>query len=175
MTTDLQLSGGIERAAVISDCGKYRYRLWRKWAETERVPVLWIMLNPSTADANIDDPTIRRCIKFSQTWGYGSMWVGNLFAWRSTDPMALFGLSEHERIGPDNDRHLTAMAHESAQIICAWGDHGGAHPWINYRRDVFCPGGRWHLGRTASHSPKHPLARGKAFMPYDTPLTEYRA
>lgn len=164
----------LERSAIISQCGKYRYRLWRKWAESERMPVLWIMLNPSTADASVDDATIRRCMRFSELWGFGAMWVGNLFAWRSTDPMALWGMSEPERIGPDNERHLIGMAHESEKIVCAWGNHGGTTPWLNYRKDVFCPGGRWLLGRTGDGSPAHPLGRGKSFIPYDRPLTVYR-
>lgn len=164
----------VERSAVISECGRYRYRLWRKWAESERMPIMWLMLNPSTADADIDDATIRRCMKFSETWGYGSMWVGNLFAWRSTDPTALFGMTEDQRIGPENQEHLISMAHESEKIVCAWGAHGGPFPWVWYRQDIFCPGGRWHLGRTACRSPIHPLARGKSFVPYDRPLTTYR-
>jgi hypothetical protein len=56
--------------AVISECGRYRYRLYREWAQSERMPIMWVMLNPSTADASIDDPTIRRCIAFSKAWGY---------------------------------------------------------------------------------------------------------
>ena len=65
--------------AIISDCGKYRYQLWRKWDPSLPV-VLFIMLNPSQADASEDDPTIRRCINYAKSWGYGGIYVGNLFA-----------------------------------------------------------------------------------------------
>jgi hypothetical protein len=159
-----------ERSAVISDCGRYRYRLWRKWANTERMPVMWVMLNPSTADASIDDPTIRRCIKFSQQWGYGAMWVGNLYAFRATNPKDC-PIGTSEAIGPENDRHMYQMAIQSAQVICAWGANQPSFPNI---RQIQCPGGYWHLGLTANRQPKHPLARGKAFIPYTHPLTEYR-
>ncbi len=157
--------------AHISVCGKYRYRLFRQWdTQTARMPVMWIMLNPSTADANVDDPTIRRCIEFSKRWGFGSMFVGNLFGYRATNPKELrtqgFALS----VGPDNSWHLDSMAQQSAKIIVAWGN-GGFYP----RPDVpFCPGGRWHLGKTNSGEPKHPLARGKSFIPYDMSLAEFK-
>lgn len=160
----------MQRAAVISDCGKYRYRLWRKWAYSERMPVLWVMLNPSTADANIDDPTIRRCIAFSKAWGYGAMWVGNLYAFRATNP-ADCPIGTSEAIGPDNERHLYAMGTQSAKVICAWGANQPSFPCI---RQLGCPGGYWHFGLTANRQPKHPLARGKSFIPYSAPLLEYR-
>lgn len=161
----------IERSAVISECGKYRYRLWRKWADSERMPVLWVMLNPSTADATIDDPTIKRCMKFSQAWGYGAMWVGNLYAYRTPYPSVLWEVPGIERVGPENERHMHQMAAESAKVICAWGANEPSFPHIH---QLGCPGGYWHLGLTASRQPKHPLARGKAFIPYDAPVLEYR-
>ena len=141
------------RLAVISDCGRYRYRLYREWAKSERMPVLWVMLNPSTADANIDDPTIRRCMAFSKAWGYGAMWVGNLYAFRSTDPDALWTMGAQDAHGPENDAHLYAMACESAIAVCAWGAPGGKHVPLTLR----CPGGLWHLGRTKHGAPRHPL------------------
>lgn len=165
------LSGGIERAAVISPCGQYRYSLWRKWAESDRMPVMWVMLNPSTADADIDDPTIKRCMEFSRRWGYGAMWVGNLYAYRSTDPAGLWAFPASDRIGPWNAHYLYKMATHSAKVICAWGANEQSYPAI---RQLGCPGGYWHLGLTASRQPKHPLARGKHFIPYDQPLVEYR-
>lgn len=161
------------RLAILSECGKYRYRLFRQWANSEQMPVMWLMLNPSTADANIDDATIRRCMEFSKRWGYGSMFVGNIYAWRSTDPRGL-GLSDDPE-GPENRGHLQAMASSSDKVIAAWGNHGAAAG--NEYLDLILPrthGGYWHLGKTNRGQPKHPLARGKSFIPYETQLQEYR-
>lgn len=144
------------RSAVISECGLYRYRLYREWATSPLMPVMWIMLNPSTADADIDDPTIRRCMAFSKAWGYGAMWVGNLFAFRATRPEAM--ACSTDPAGPANVVHLNAMAGESARIVCAWGGHWMA---ANAERDtlelVVQPGGLWCLGKTKSGAPRHPL------------------
>jgi hypothetical protein len=108
-------------SAVISDCGAYRYRLERQW-NPDLPKVAFIMLNPSTADASHDDPTIRRCINFAKSWGCGSLVVGNLFALRSTDPKALY--SHTDPIGPENDRQLLSIARSVRKIICAWGAQG---------------------------------------------------
>jgi hypothetical protein len=110
-------------SAIISADGRYRYRLGRRWADGPAV--LWIMLNPSTADAEQDDPTIRRCIAFSKQFHYGALWVGNLYAFRSTDPDALWGLGASAARGPENASHLSAMGAECQQIIAAWGVSGG--------------------------------------------------
>lgn len=109
------------RGAVISVDDNYRYRLWRTW-DDEKPTVAFIMLNPSTADATTDDPTIRRCIGYAEDWGYGRLVVGNLFALRSTDPEQL---DEHSApVGPDNDEHLLAIRDEAERIIVAWGVRG---------------------------------------------------
>ena len=161
----------VERAAVLSDCGRYRYRLWRKWADSEHRPILWVMLNPSTADAEIDDPTIRRCMQFSKRWGYGAMWVGNLYAFRSSDPSVLWGMGASEAHGPDNARHLRGMANESALTVCAWGAPGSNG--TPGHRDYWSPGGLWCIGRTKDGFPKHPLARGRHRVPDDAVLQRY--
>lgn len=152
----------MKRDAVISECGKYRYRLYREWGRAEKKPLLWIMLNPSTADANVDDPTIRRCIGFSKVWGYGALWVGNLYAFRSTDPACLRYMGATEAHGPDNDRHLLAMSSESARIVCAWGAPGGTRVPLT----LLSPGGLWCLGKTKHGAPRHPL-----YVKGDTPCT----
>lgn len=106
--------------ALISPCGIYRYWLSRVWDES-RPCGAWIMLNPSTADATVDDPTIRRIVGFSQSWGWGGAKVFNLFALRSPKPSAL---TEHsDPIGPENDRHLAGIACD-LPVIAAWGQWG---------------------------------------------------
>ena len=154
----------MRRDAVLSDCGRYRYRLFREWEASERMPVMWLMLNPSTADASIDDPTIRRCMAFSKAWGYGAMWVGNLYAFRSTDPYAMLAMAAVEARGPDNDRHLYQMSTEAALIVLAWGVHGG----MSVPLSMAAPGGLWCLGKTKHGAPKHPL-----YVKGDTPLQEW--
>src|ERR1700749_3282622 len=89
-----------ESTAVISDCKKYRYLLRRTWDE-RRIRVLFIMLNPSTADAEIDDPTIKSCVRLCKENGFGSIEVVNLFGWRATDPKEL--LEVDDPVGPRND------------------------------------------------------------------------
>lgn len=108
----------MNKSAVISPCERYRYALHRRW-QIGNSSVLWVMLNPSTADADIDDPTIRRCLVFSQAWSFDHLMVGNLYALRSTQPAALW--TADDPVGPENDAHLRAMAKGAAQIICAWG------------------------------------------------------
>jgi len=83
------------------------------------------MLNPSTADAEIDDPTIRRCIGFSSAFGYGGIVVGNLFAWRATEPSALKEVADP--IGPSNDSHLAKIISDAPLVICAWGTAGNLY------------------------------------------------
>ena len=93
----------IRKSAILSDCGAYRYELRRTW--DDRLPVLlWIGLNPSTADHIQDDPTNRRIAGFSRRWGYGGYVLANLFAYRSPDPKAL--KQARDPIGPENDTLL---------------------------------------------------------------------
>ena len=108
--------------AVISDDGLYRYLLTRVWDE-ERGSVLYVMLNPSTADACDDDATLRRCRAFAQGWGYGEIRVVNLFAYRATKPKELKVVADP--VGPKND-HMLASEFNRAwslrmPVVCAWG------------------------------------------------------
>lgn len=115
-TTDLFATKG----AGFSTCGQYRYNLWRIWDRT-RKPLSYCMLNPSTADAEKDDPTVARCSERARRLGYGGVVVVNLFALRSTDPRALY--KHYDPVGPDNDPAILAAASE-CDLICAWGNHG---------------------------------------------------
>ena len=107
--------------AVVSPDGVYRYRLSRTW-DARKLPLVWIMLNPSTADAEVDDPTIRRCISFSKREGAGGLEVLNLFALRATDPKKLRQVSDP--VGPDNDRWIRGVLAPHSRVIAAWGEHG---------------------------------------------------
>ena len=89
--------------AVLSECKKYRYMLRRVWDRTKPA-CLFIGLNPSTADATVDDPTIRRCVGFADSWGYGELVVGNLYAFRATKPKDMF--NQDDPVGPFNDLWL---------------------------------------------------------------------
>lgn len=107
--------------AHISGCRKYRYLLWRIWEE--KLPhVLWIMLNPSTADESVNDATIRKCIKYAKYWGYGGIHVCNLFAYRSRDPGMMKKFSAP--VGEMNNGIILEAARVAPVTVCAWGSHG---------------------------------------------------
>jgi hypothetical protein len=111
--------GVIRRGAEISDDGLYRYSLTRVWDETGR-QLCWIMLNPSTADSERDDPTIRKLIGFSKRWGFGGFAVVNLFGYRATKPTELQKVSDP--VGIYNDRAVTLWA-EGRTLVAAWGSN----------------------------------------------------
>ncbi len=143
---------GIDRGASFSKCRKYRYRLWRVW-NREAGMVTWIGLNPSTADEEQDDPTIRRCIQFAKDWGYGGIWMTNLFAWRATDPAVMKRIAHP--IGPENDLAIANCANQSAMTIAAWGIHG---EHLGRDEQVLALIGGVHcLGVTDKGLPRHPL------------------
>lgn len=111
--------------AIISQCGIYRYLLTRPGDLCgDRPPALFVMLNPSTADATVDDPTIRRCRAFGAAWGCRGIEVVNLYALRATNPDDLWTVDDP--IGPDNDRMLATKASEHREVICAWGRNAQA-------------------------------------------------
>ncbi|MFY0638676.1 MAG: DUF1643 domain-containing protein [Maricaulis maris] len=155
---------GAGAGATLSGDERYRYVLWRVW-NPDQPSLLWVMLNPSTADASDDDPTIRRCMGFSAHLGYGGLRVVNLFAWRATDPRDL-GLAD-DPVGPDNDRHIEAEARKSGKVIVAWGSATqGAGRDVQVlrilrrsRRQVFA------LSTTSTGHPGHPLYLPKSARP----------
>ncbi|MGN6518680.1 MAG: DUF1643 domain-containing protein [Dokdonella sp.] len=109
-------------SAVISSCGRYRYRLQRV-QDAARARLLFVMLNPSTADAVVDDPTIRRCIGFARDGGFGVVEVVNLFAYRATAPADLRRAGFP--VGPDNDAHIEHALRDADEVCLAWGAAGG--------------------------------------------------
>lgn len=162
----------IERgSAVISACGRYRYRLERQVGAGPRVAA-FIMVNPSTADGEVDDPTIRKLIGFSRRHFIGRFIVGNKFAYRATDVKAL--RSAPDPIGPENDRHLEQIMREADLAIVAWGPLNKLPPHLRSRwediadlaqrigRTLQC------LGTAKDGHPRHPLMLG-----YDSELTTW--
>lgn len=150
-----------EMGAMMGGAGRYRYTLRRRWT-LHGDTVCWIMLNPSTADARRDDPTIRRCVGFSQAWGYAGLVVVNLFATRATDPKELrlrpdFYQSEHEElIGPENDEIIRRETVAAKLTIAAWGNHGTLYSrGAEVRELLDAP--LHHLGLTKIGEPRHPL------------------
>lgn len=138
--------------AEFSSCRRYRYRLWRRWGDGPWV--CWIMLNPSTATATEDDPTIRRCISFSKRWGCGSLDVVNLFAFRSTDPAAL--KNEDDPVGPENNAAILKSVDRAALVVAAWGVHGTLDG-RDARVKALLSGRLQCLGTTKEGHPRHPL------------------
>jgi hypothetical protein len=156
-TQQLDLFGEKEemaKGAFIDPSGQYRYKLWRDWDKYKQ-RVTFIMLNPSTADGKADDPTIRRCINFAKAWGYGSLDVVNLFAYRATDPKEL--LYVKDPIGPDNNLWLGLSASHAAQIVLAWGVNGTLYDRNNDVIRSLSHYGLYCLGTSKDGHPKHPL------------------
>ena len=152
------------KEAIFSKCLQYRYSLRRLW-NSEKPIVLFVMLNPSTADAISDDPTIRRCINFANSWGYGGMIVVNLFAYRATNPKEL--LKVEDPIGPDNYSIIkSSIVKCDGKIIAAWGNApilkklGDKHkdnPIFNCVLDC--------IEQSKNGTPKHPLYLKKDLKP----------
>lgn len=160
------------RAAMLDPTRSYRYDLMRTWGKPSFSPsakvgaCVFIMLNPSTADENLDDPTIRRCVGFAQAWGYRMLHAVNLFGLRATNPKALYAAADP--VGPRNDFWIKEVTERAGVIVAAWGVHGAFN-----RRDrqvmdllrekrVFC------LGKTKHGAPRHPL-----YIKGDTKLEEF--
>ena len=158
----------VQMHADLSDCGTYRYWLSRAWG---RSPVgghrslAFIMLNPSTADAEQDDPTIRKCVGFARRFGYDAISIFNLYALRATDPKVLLRAlrAGEDAVGPDNDERLrtllAARLSVGAPVVAAWGAHA---PDSRVRQVLDMPGARalHSLALTARGVPRHPLMLG---------------
>lgn len=157
-------------SAIISECGQYRYLLSRPadCMAPMKSTALFLMLNPSTADASLDDPTIRRCRGFAKTWDCNGISVANLYALRSTNPDALW--SHADPVGPENDAYLRKFAHEYRDVICAWGANARPSRVTDVVEILHAADARlWCLGMTKDGSPRHPL-----YVRADQPLVEWR-
>ena len=146
-------------SASFSPDRRYRYWLESELDDGGHGVCMFLMLNPSTADETKSDPTVTRCKGFAREWGYGSLWVCNIFALRSTKPSAL--IESQDPTGPQNDRHILDYAREADRIMCAWGNHGlhrgRGERVLRMLDDDGLSGRMRHLGMTKRDQPRHPL------------------
>lgn len=146
--------------ALYSECGAYRYLLSRRWGDGGAL--LYVMLNPSTATEERNDPTIERCERRARRLGYGGFAVANLFAYRATDPRDLKRAAHP--VGPENDAQLLLAASPARRVLCGWGVHGAHLGRAEAVEDLLRNAGiaLWHLGQTMAGHPRHPLYVGYA-------------
>ena len=170
----------VDKGAKFSTCERYRYRLWRQWQpqisqplQGERVTresslphvCVFVGLNPSTADGERDDPTIRRCVGFAKALGCDRVEIVNLFAFRATKPQTM--QAAREPVGAQNNAAIEAVCKKANYCIAAWGVRGGfegrdrvvCQMLSGLRIPLYC------LGLTKGGFPKHPL-----YLPKSTPI-----
>ncbi len=149
--------------------GPYRYSLWRTW-DAARPRLLWVLLNPSTADADHDDQTVACCKRFSQEWGYGGLEIVNLFAYRETNRRNLRSASDP--IGPENDSYIADAATCAPDTLVGWGEHG---TYLGRDRAVLALLARYSdrpplcLGTVANGAPRHPARLSSTIRPTPYP------
>jgi hypothetical protein len=166
----------VRSSAIISPCGKYRYSLTRELRETGGRKAAIIMVNPSTADADKDDPTIRRLLGFAELAAndWRQITVANLFAYRATDIKELRSLNYADAVGPENDQTLEQIMTMANVVVVGWGPTSKLPPhlrnrWHDIRQlateadaGLFC----WGVAKDGH--PRHPL-----FVPYSEPLQRW--
>lgn len=159
--------GGGTSGATFDDDTRYRYTLFRRWDVNAeyRDMVAFVGLNPSTADAIKNDPTVTRCINFAKSWGFGGMIMLNLFAFRATDPNDM--KAAVDPVGQHNDEALRIVSFHARQTICCWGTHGVYRDRERRVREILL-GECYHLGLTKDGHPKHPL-----YLKSSTPRTRF--
>ena len=151
----------------------YRYTLWRAWQQTGQKQnhfVMFIGLNPSTADQESDDLTVRRCVGFAKNWGYGALCITNLFAFRATSPKVM--KQQNNPVGKHNLRHLIECGTQADLTVAAWGAAGVHRKQNTFVLEKLSEKGinLFHLGLTKHGHPRHPLylkadAKPKLFKP----------
>lgn len=156
--------------ALFDETQRYRYWLARIWDANQPI-VNFIMLNPSTADQYQLDPTVTRCLHYARRWGFGSLIVTNIFAYRSTDPKALYTLADP--VGTENDAYLRKAATQANLRVAAWGTHGSLRNRHEAVLGSLADLALTALGVTQGGFPKHPLyLRADAWpVPYPTTPT----
>lgn len=141
--------------AVFDESGAYRYRLWRRW-DLGLPSVCFLMLNPSTADATNNDPTISRCINMAKSWGFGAAEVVNLFAFRSTRQRDLW--HAEDPVGPQNDAYIKRAIAKCDVCVVAWGNLPPAQiPRSLHVSSMLAGKKTYCLGLTKQIQPRHPL------------------
>lgn len=155
----------MKSTATLSPCGLYRYTLRRTW-DDQLDPLIFVMLNPSTADASKDDPTIRRCVGYAKREGCGGILVLNLMAYRATHPNDLLKLADVDPVGPMSHLMLATHLESADRVVVAWGAHRsanlpGAARSIELIKGV-CAGRMVCLGTSKSGAPYHPLMQPAA-------------
>jgi len=163
MTADAPvIIGSHNSGAHFSVCGDYRYSLWRRWVDNcplDRM-VAFIGLNPSTADAVKNDTTISKCIGFAQRWGYGGIYMLNLYAFRATDPKVMCAAAD-----PWGDKNLESFGYYRSRVglvVACWGSlqikHRPNLRWQSTIQSVLGAIGKpvYCLGKTVDQSPRHP-------------------
>lgn len=164
----LDLLPNATSGAIFSLDRVYRYRLWREW-DRHRPTVAFIMLNPSTADEFVNDPTIERCQRRVRQLGYGALIVLNLFGLRSTYPVALY--DHHDPVGPENDQYIVdavlQIAAAGGIVICGWGQHGKLRDRGEQVRQMLMRSDvePMALAINQDGTPKHPLYIGYEAQP----------
>ena len=147
---------------------RFRYTLWRGWgAQGNCRYVNFVMLNPSTADENVFDPTVRRCYGYAKDWGYNAFYVTNIFALRATDPRELY--SCHDPVGPTNDQWIRETATYAELVVAAWGTHGKLHERGLKVAEMLQEFEPKCLGLTKKGHPRHPL-----YLRKDADLLDFR-
>ena len=150
----------MKNTAKLSRCRRFRYALWRTWDDSKPY-VMFIGLNPSTADETTDDPTLIRCMNFAKAWGYGGVCMANLFAYRATDPAEMKAVEKP--IGSQNNKWLKLLAEDAGLIVGAWGNDGaflGRSEQVKKRLpDMQC------LKMNKSGEPAHPLYQRADVIP----------
>ena len=161
----------ISSGAIFDPTNTYRYTLWRAWSP-DHPQVTFVMLNPSTADAQRNDPTISRCLAFAQHWGFGTLEVVNLFAYKTAYPSDLLKVTHP--IGAENDHFLLQAIARSSCIVVAWGTKGAfldrdkqVLQFLAQCQRIYC------LGITRDGHPRHPLytRRDIELIPFSIPVT----
>jgi len=150
----------MRKSAILSEDRVYRWMLEREW-DDNKPSIAYIMLNPSTADENEDDRTIKKLIKFTRVWGYGGLKVCNIYAYRATDPTELKSVTDPT--GSENEKHVRELVASCDKIVFAWGNDASEPEWLKpLVPNPYC------LKINKTGKPAHPL-----YQPDTTILREY--